>query len=95
LNPTPAIRRSLYDRLAVILILQQKFDEAEFYVADVLSRAPNDFFGNLWASEIYMFRKECDRADQALSLAQSVAVREREVQLADQGRLRLKQQCGK
>jgi len=95
LNPTPTIRRSLYDRLAVILILQQKFDEAEFYVADVLSRSPNDFFGNLWASEIYMFRKECDRADEALSLAQSVAVREREVQLAEQARLRLKQQCGK
>jgi protein O-mannosyl-transferase len=95
LNPTPETKRTLTDRLAVVLINQKKFDEAEYYVADVLSRSPNDFFGNLWASEIYMFRKECDKADQALSLAQSVAAKEREVQLAEQARLRLKQQCWK
>lgn len=95
LNPTPTIKNTLHDRLAVILINERKFDEAEFYVAEVLKRSPNDFFGNLWSSQIYMFRKECDRARVALSLAQSAAVKPREVQLAEQARLQLRELCDK
>lgn len=86
LNPTPLIRRTLYDRLAVILIHQKKFDEAEFFVADVLSKAPNDFFGNLWASQIHMATKRCSQAGAELSLAESVAASAREATLATEAR---------
>jgi hypothetical protein len=95
LNPTPSIKKTLHDRLAVILINERKFDEAEFYVAEVLKNSPNDFFGNLWSSQIYMFRKECDRGGVALSRAQSAAGKPREVQLAEQARLQLQQLCVK
>ncbi len=94
LKPTPAIERALYDRLAVILINERKFDEAEFYVAQVLKKSPQDFFGNLWLSQINMLRKDCDKARAALSLAQKVAGNAREVQLSEEGSRQLKQQCG-
>ncbi len=94
LNPPPEIRRSLYDRLAVILIFQNKFDEAGFYVADILSRSPNDFFGNLWASQIHIFRKDCDQARAFLLAAESVAGKERERQLSEQTKAELAQKCG-
>jgi len=94
LNPTPEIKRTLYDRLTVLLIAQQKLSEAEFYVSEVLDKAPNDFFGNLWASQIYMLRKECDKARARLSLANSSTGKLREVQLAEQAEIQLQQQCG-
>lgn len=94
LKPTPTIERTLYDRLAVILINERKFDEAEFYVAEVLRKSPNDFFGNLWLSQIYMGRKDCDRARASFSLVQTIARNPREVQLSENADLQLKQQCG-
>jgi len=94
LKPTEAIERTLHDRLAVILINERKFDEAEFHVTEVLKRSPKDFFGNLWLSQIYMSRKDCDKARAALSLAQSVAGNPREVQLSEQATRQL-QNCGK
>lgn len=95
LNPTPIIRDTLHDRLAVILINERRFDEAEFHVAEVLKRSPNDLFGNLWLSQIYMFRKECGRARGPLSLAQSAAVKPREIQLVEQAKLQLQDLCFK
>jgi protein O-mannosyl-transferase len=94
LKPTPAIERTLYDRLTVILINERKLDEAEFYVAQVLKNSPRDFFSNLWLSQIEMLRKDCDKARTALSLAQTVAGNPREVQLSEEGSRQLKQQCG-
>lgn len=93
LNPTPEIKRTLYDRLAVILIQQKKLDEAEFFVAGVLDKSPSDFFGNLWASQIHMQKKGCVRAEGELSLAESVARNPREVTLAQQTRQQLGQLC--
>ena len=95
LKPTPLIQRTLHDRLAVLLIRQQKFDEADFFVREVLERSPGDFFGNLWASQIHLSKKECDRASAALSTAESVADKSREILLAEQVRRQLSQQCGK
>ncbi|MGI9065023.1 MAG: hypothetical protein ACR2HX_01265 [Pyrinomonadaceae bacterium] len=103
LKPTPVIERSLYDRLAVILINEGNFDEAEFYVAQVLKKSPKDFFGNLWISQIYMAKKDCDKARASLSLAQTVAGtphdglagNPRELHLAEQASQQLEQQCGK
>jgi len=94
LKPTPAIERTVYDRLAVILINERKFDEAEFYVAEVLKKSPKDFFGNLWLSQIYMLRKDCDKARAALSLARTVAGKPREVELAEEASRQLQGQCG-
>lgn len=94
LKPTPTIERTLYDRLAVILINEKKFDEAEFYVAEVLRKSPKDFFGNLWLGQIYMGRKDCDRARASFSLAKTVASNPREVQLSENAGLQLQQQCG-
>ena len=93
LNPTPSIKRTLYDRLAVILIDEGKFDEGEFYVAEVLRNSPNDFFGNLWSSKIHMYRKECDKAGAALSIAQSAVSKPRESQLAEQARRQFETLC--
>ena len=95
LKPTPAIERTLYDRLAVILINERKFNEAEFYVADVLKKSPQDFFGNLWLSQIYILRKECDKARASLSLAQTAAIKPREVQLSENTSRQLEELCGK
>jgi len=95
LKPTPAIERTLYDRLVVILINERKSDEAEFYVAQVLKESPRDFFGNLWLSQIYMLRKDCDKARSYLSFAQTVAGNPREVQLSETATRQLEQQCGK
>ena len=95
LKPTPAIERTVYDRLVVILINEGKSEEAEFYVAEVLKKSPKDFFGNLWLSQIYMLRKDCDKARAYLSFAQTVAGNPREVQLSEQANRQLEQQCGK
>ncbi|HVQ38967.1 MAG TPA: hypothetical protein VMS31_15625, partial [Pyrinomonadaceae bacterium] len=94
LNPTPVIEGTLYDRLAVVLLNERKFDEAEFYVAEVLKRSPNDFFGNLWMSQIFISRKACDKARASLSFAQRVAVKPREVELSQQVTRQLEHQCG-
>jgi protein O-mannosyl-transferase len=94
LNPTPQIKRTLYDRLTVLLINQQKFDEAEFFVSEVLEGSPRDFFGNLWAGQIHTFKKDCNRARAELSRAQSVASTSREISLAREAERQLKQQCG-
>ena len=93
LNPTPEIKRSLHDRLAVILMHQQRFDEAEFFVAEVLSRSPNDFFGNLWASQIHTATKKCVRAGEELALAESVAATPRELTLAQERRQEWERLC--
>lgn len=93
LNPTPAIKETLYDRLAVVLLNQRKFDEAEFYVADVLKRSPEDFFGKLWMSQIYISKKDCDKARSYLSSAQKVSAKPREVALAEQVSRQLENQC--
>src|ERR1051326_1239125 len=94
LDPTPDIKDKLYDRLAVILIDEKKFDEAEFFVSDVLRRDPKDFFGNLWSTQIQLARKECEPARAALSLAKSAAIYPREVQLSEDIKRQLEQQCG-
>lgn len=94
LNPPPEIKRSLHDRLAVILIQQKKFNEAEFFVAEVLNNRPYDFFGNLWASQIHIFKKECDKARASLLLAEAAASKERENQLLEQAKADLVQKCG-
>jgi len=94
LNPTPTIKRTLYDRMVVLLIHQQKFDEAEFYVREVLERAPRDFFGNLWAGQIHTFKKECTRAQEELDRAQSAAANPRQVSLVQEAQQHFKQQCG-
>jgi len=93
LDPTPDIKAKLYDRLAVILIDEKKFDEAEFFVSDVLRRDPKDFFGNLWSTQIHLARKECDHARTTLALAQSAAIYPREVQLSEEIKRELEQQC--
>jgi hypothetical protein len=95
LHPTPVIERSLYDRLTVILINERKVDEAEYYVAEVLKKAPNDFFGNLWLSQISLLKKDCDKARASQTIAQGVAAKPRELQLADTNARQLEQQCGK
>ena len=95
LKPTPAIERTLYDRLVVILINERKSDEAEFYVAQVLKESPRDFFGNLWLGQIYMLRKECEKARAYSSFAQTVAGNPREVQLSETATRQLEQQCPK
>jgi tetratricopeptide (TPR) repeat protein len=93
LNPTTAIRDTLYDRMAVVLLNQGKFDEAEFYVADVLKRRPEDFFGHLWMSQIYISRKDCDKARASLSFAEKVSTKPREVKLAEQVSRQYENQC--
>ncbi len=93
LNPTPVIRRTLYDRLAVILIQQKKFDEAEFFVADVLSKSPYDFFGNLWATQIHTATGKCAQAGGELSLAESLTHTPREVTLAAEARQAWESRC--
>jgi protein O-mannosyl-transferase len=93
LNPTKAIKDTLYDRLAVVLLNQGKFDEAEFYVADVLKRSPGDFFGNLWMSQIYISKKDCDKARSYLSSAQKVSAKPREDTLSEQVSRQLENQC--
>jgi hypothetical protein len=95
LKPTPAIEATLYDRLAVVLMNQRKFDESEFYVAGVLRKSPNDFFGNLWLSQIFISRKDCDKARDSLSTAKRLAVKPREVELSEQVRAQLEHDCGK
>jgi len=95
LNPTPAIERTLYDRLAVILINERKVDEAQFYVSEVLKKSPNDFFGNLWLSQIYVLKKECDKGRTSLSLARTAATKPREVELSEKTSRQLEQECGK
>ena len=95
LNPTPDIRRTLNDRLAVLLIQQGKFDEAEFFVRQVLERSPEDFFGHLWLSQIYRAKKDCDKANEAFSKARALAVKPREVVLAGQEQLKLQAACRK
>jgi len=94
LSPTPAIERTLYDRLAVILINERKVDEAQFYVSEVLKKSPNDFFGNLWLSQIYLLKKECDKARTSLSLARTAAIKPREVELSEKTSRQL-EECGK
>jgi hypothetical protein len=94
LNPTPTIKRTLYDRLVVLLIHQQKFDEAEFFVREVLERSPGDFFGNLWASQIHTSKKDCTRAQGNLDRAQSAAANPRQVNLVQEAQQQFKQQCG-
>lgn len=94
LKPNPVIERELHDRIAVVLINQRKFDEAEFYVSEVLKRAPNDFFGNLWLSQIYISRKDCEKARSSLLFAKRVAVKPREVELGEQVTRQLQHQCG-
>ena len=94
LDPTPDIKDKLYDRLAVILIDEKKFDEAEFFVSDVLRRDPKDFFGNLWSTQIHLARKECRQARTTFDLAQSAAIYPREVLLSEEIRRQLNQQCG-
>ncbi len=94
LDPTPDIKDKLYDRLAVILIDEKKFDEAEFFVSDVLRRDPKDFFGNLWSTQIHLARKECDPARTTLHLAQPAAIYPREIQLSEEIKRQLNQQCG-
>jgi tetratricopeptide (TPR) repeat protein len=94
LHPTPVIQKTLYDRLTVILINERKVDEADFYVAEVLKKTPNDFFGNLWLSQISMLRKDCDKARASHSIAQSVAIKPREIQLTETNIRQLQQQCG-
>jgi protein O-mannosyl-transferase len=93
LNPTPEIRRTLNDRLAVLLIQQRKFDEAEFFVAEVLSKSPHDFFGNLWSSQIHLSRKECAEARADLANADRVAKDPRETFLAGETRDQLNRDC--
>lgn len=93
LNPTQAIKGTLYDRLAVVLLNQRKFDEAEFYVADVLRRSPEDFFGNMWMSQIYISKKDCNKARSYLSSAQKVSAKPREIQLAEQVSRQYENQC--
>jgi tetratricopeptide (TPR) repeat protein len=95
LRPTPVIERTLYDRLAVILINERKVDEAEYYVSEVLKKSPQDFFGNLWLSQINMLRKDCDKARASLSAAQTVASNPRESQLLETTTRQFEQQCGK
>ena len=70
------------------------FDEAEFFVSDVLRRDPKDFFGNFWSTQIHLARKECDQARSTLHLAQPAAIYPREVQLSEEIRRQLEQQCG-
>ena len=93
LNPSTVIKEQLYDRLAVVLLNQSKFDEAEFYVADVLRRTPEDFFGNMWMSQIFISKKDCDKARSYLSAAQKVSAKPREVQLAEQVSRQYENQC--
>lgn len=93
LRPTPVIERTLYDRLTVILINERKADEAEFYVSEVLKKSPDDFFGNLWLSQIHLLRQDCDKARASLSLAKSVAGKPREIQLSEKTGAQLQQQC--
>ena len=95
LRPTPVIERTLYDRLAVILINERKVDEAEYYVSEVLKKSPQDFFGNLWLSQINMLRKDCGKARASLSAAQTVASNPRESQLLETTTRQFEQQCGK
>jgi tetratricopeptide (TPR) repeat protein len=95
LRPTPVIERTLYDRLAVILINERKVDEAEYYVSEVLKKSPQDFFGNLWLSQINILRKDCDKARASLSAAQTVASNPRESQLLETTTSQFEQQCGK
>jgi tetratricopeptide (TPR) repeat protein len=95
LKPTPVIERTLYDRLAVILINERKVDEAEYYVSEVLKKSPEDFFGNLWMSQIHLLRKDCDKARTSLSLAQPSPNNPREAQLLETTTRQLDQQCGK
>ncbi len=94
LKPTAAIEGTLYDRLAVVLLNQGKFDEAEFYVAQVIKRSPKEVFGNLWLSQIHIARKDCDKARGSLSLARSLATRPPEIQFAEQVTRQLEHQCG-
>ncbi|HKO96203.1 MAG TPA: hypothetical protein VJU86_04385 [Pyrinomonadaceae bacterium] len=94
LNPSPEVKKTLYDRLAVILIQQQKFDEAQFFVAELLSNSPDDFFGNLWTSQIHIGRKECDKAREKLDVARSVAYKARERLFAEQTLREFSQKCG-
>jgi tetratricopeptide (TPR) repeat protein len=95
LKPTPAIERTLYDRLTVILINERKVDEAGFYVSEVLKTSPDDFFGNLWSSQINMLRKDCDKARASLLRAEGAAGKPREFQLLEKTRVQIQQQCGK
>jgi tetratricopeptide (TPR) repeat protein len=94
LKPTPAIQATLYDRLPVVLLNQRKFKEAEFYVAEVLKRSPNDFFGHLWMSQIQISKKECDKARESLSEARRLAAKPREVQLSEEVSRQLNYNCG-
>lgn len=94
LGPAPDIRKRVYDRMAVVLIQQKRYDEAEFYVADVLQKNPKDFFGNLWLTQIKLGRKECDKAKSAFLLAQAAASKPREVALSEETRLELEKKCG-
>jgi protein O-mannosyl-transferase len=93
LNPTTAIKDTLYDRLAVVLLNQRKFDEAEFYVADILKRSPEDFFGHMWMSQIYISKKDCDKARSHLETTQKLATKPREVSLAEQVTRQYENQC--
>jgi tetratricopeptide (TPR) repeat protein len=95
LNPTPQIKRTLYDRLAVLLIQQEKFEEADFFAREILERSPDDFFGNLWSSQIHISKKECERARAALAKARSLASKPREIQLADQAEVQFQLACAK
>jgi len=95
LNPPPYIRRTLHDRLAVILIKQGKYSEAEYFVSDLLSRSPNDFFANLWSSQIFTYKKDCEKARPALIQAQSLATQPRERIKVDTTRQQFEKQCGK
>lgn len=94
LNPTPDIRKRVYDRMTVVLIQQKKFAEAEFYATDILQKSPQDFFGNLWMSQINLGKKECDKARKAFLMAQAAASKPREVSLSEEARFQLEQQCG-
>ncbi len=94
LNPPPDIKNSLHDRLAVILIQQKKYAEAQYFVADVLSRSPNDFFGNLWATQLHVAEKACGKAAERLSLAKAAIHKSRELVLFEQTKV-LVDQCRK
>jgi protein O-mannosyl-transferase len=94
LSPTADIRKRVYDRMAVVLIQQKRYEEAEFYVTDILQKSPQDFFGNLWMTQINLGRKECDKAKKTFVVAQSAASKPREISLSEETRFQLEQQCG-
>jgi tetratricopeptide (TPR) repeat protein len=82
------------EALVVLLVKDQKLDEAIPYLNAILSINPNDVFANYQMGQIYRTRKDCARARAHLKTAASFAIRSSDVSDVKDAIKQLAKECG-